>query len=576
MTTASPELAPPSKESVKETLISILIAFVLAFVFRSFVVEAFIIPTGSMAPTLLGAHMRFANSETGANWTVGPWIYDPRTREPLSVQGDTAPVIVHDPISGEALSRTSVPLRSGDRILVEKFLYGVREPQRFDVVVFKNPSDPNQNYIKRLIGLPNEEIALVDGDVFTRKADSATNPTAPTATTSPNSNRWTEPGWQIARKDSRVMKSVWQDVFDAAKTPLSFGQVTAAAFKFPWVGASETPNAWVVSDGLTLPRGQITCTTSKRAALSWNNQQSFFSSLSQGGRDFDRTITDRYAYNEPAPRSSIQTNYFPVSDVRVSAGIKPEQAGLAYRVVLQARGHIFIGEVAGGKATLKMRPIEPLDGPFTTLATGDATLPAGRVTAVEFWHHDQSLRLLIGGREVAAGTYDWTPQQRIAFATGRTLSELMERQKTVSGNILADPNLYRPAQLRIELEGSPASIFGLKLDRDLHYQPATYPLGTGEFGGQPAVATSPETTIHLEPNQFFVCGDNSPQSMDSRLWNRPDPSIEALMLSRGMKNTVGVVSRDLMLGRAFHVYFPSMLQGGLVPVPDVGRMRFIQ
>jgi hypothetical protein len=48
------------------------------------------------------------------------------------------------------------------------------------------------------------------------------------------------------------------------------------------------------------------------------------------------------------------------------------------------------------------------------------------------------------------------------------------------------------------------------------------------------------------------------------------------MLSRGMKNTVGVVSRDLMLGRAFHVYFPSMLQGGIVPVPDVGRMRFFQ
>jgi len=41
---------------VKETLVSIIIAFILAFVFRAFVIEAFIIPTGSMAPTLLGFH----------------------------------------------------------------------------------------------------------------------------------------------------------------------------------------------------------------------------------------------------------------------------------------------------------------------------------------------------------------------------------------------------------------------------------------------------------------------------------------------------------------------------------------
>src|SRR5918992_1504355 len=45
--------------SVKETVESILVAFILAFIFRAFIVEAFVIPTGSMAPTLLGAHMRF-------------------------------------------------------------------------------------------------------------------------------------------------------------------------------------------------------------------------------------------------------------------------------------------------------------------------------------------------------------------------------------------------------------------------------------------------------------------------------------------------------------------------------------
>jgi signal peptidase I len=61
-------------------------------------------------------------------------------------------------------------LEIGDFILVNKFTYGLRlpithrkvikinEPQRGDVVVFRYPPDPTQNYIKRLIGLPGDEI----------------------------------------------------------------------------------------------------------------------------------------------------------------------------------------------------------------------------------------------------------------------------------------------------------------------------------------------------------------------------------------------------------------------------------
>src|SRR5437867_10804095 len=62
---------PATKESsVKETLESILVAFILAFIFRAFVVEAFVIPTGSMAPTLLGANMRFRCNDCGWRFTV--------------------------------------------------------------------------------------------------------------------------------------------------------------------------------------------------------------------------------------------------------------------------------------------------------------------------------------------------------------------------------------------------------------------------------------------------------------------------------------------------------------------------
>ncbi len=169
------EHAPTPRETVKETLISIIIAFAMAFVFRSFVIEAFIIPTGSMAPTLLGAHMRFSSEESGTNWAVGPWAFaDSRQQEPYGVQNfGGGPIQVHDPMTGQLLGRRDVPLRSGDRILVLKYLYALNEPDRYDVVVFKNPNNPSENYIKRLIGLPGEQIALVDGDVFVRWGSAA-------------------------------------------------------------------------------------------------------------------------------------------------------------------------------------------------------------------------------------------------------------------------------------------------------------------------------------------------------------------------------------------------------------------
>ena len=45
-----------NQENGRETFESIVVAFVLAFLFRAFEAEAFVIPTGSMAPTLLGRH----------------------------------------------------------------------------------------------------------------------------------------------------------------------------------------------------------------------------------------------------------------------------------------------------------------------------------------------------------------------------------------------------------------------------------------------------------------------------------------------------------------------------------------
>src|SRR5438094_4168473 len=61
--------APPH-DSVRETIESIVIAFVLAFLFRTFEAEAFVIPTGSMAPTLMGRHKDVVCPKCGYRYQV--------------------------------------------------------------------------------------------------------------------------------------------------------------------------------------------------------------------------------------------------------------------------------------------------------------------------------------------------------------------------------------------------------------------------------------------------------------------------------------------------------------------------
>ena len=68
--------------------------------------------------------------------------------------------------------------------------------------------------------------------------------------------------------------------------------------------------------------------------------------------------------------------------------------------------------------------------PYTHSGTLASALPVGEVTDVEFWHVDQSVRVIVGGREVVYAEYDWTPRERILHATGRPLDTLLENQES--------------------------------------------------------------------------------------------------------------------------------------------------
>jgi signal peptidase I len=110
----------PKKGVLRENIEAILVAIVIALFIRTFVVQAFKIPSGSMKQTL----------------------------------------------------------QIGDHILVNKFIYGIKipylrktivplkKPRRGDIIVFKYPVDPDKDFIKRVIGIPGDEIQIRDKKLF--------------------------------------------------------------------------------------------------------------------------------------------------------------------------------------------------------------------------------------------------------------------------------------------------------------------------------------------------------------------------------------------------------------------------
>jgi signal peptidase I len=553
----TPDKARGPSHGPKETISSLIIAFVFAFVFRGFVVEAFVIPTGSMGPTLLGKHTRFQSPESGVVWPVDP--SPSRTGGLVGVGDNPDALTATDPMTGAQVGN-ELPLElgqhkdllAGDRIFVLKYLYSIYDPARFDVVVFKYPGRPEsdmdmgqqQNYIKRLVGLPGEEVALVDGDVFRRPATGQAGAQA--------HSDWAAAGWEITRKSERTQRELWQPIYSSEYTPLHPERDTRRWFDSPWKG--RTPDG--VADPSWNTDGQVyTYAASAPTTLAWDNDA--------------RHITDRYAYDERA-RGLRQNPEFAVSDVRMAVGVEPAQDGLTLAAVLDARGHEFRADIAGKTITIRMRPMTgDAPGEWRTLAeeTIGRALEPGRVTNLEFWHVDQSVQVWIGGDRVAIGEYAWSPAERIGHATGLAPEDLL--RAGAGGNPLGDTALYPEPSLRWELAGSPVALHRVRLDRDLFYRPGVYNPGFTR-AGEASLATHPSQPLVLGPDQFFVCGDNSPNSLDGRLWDSPDPWVY-----EQIDPTIGIVPRDLLIGKAFFVYFPAMHKDKRVPIPDVGRMRFI-
>jgi len=161
------------KDSLREIVETIVFVIALVLMLKLFVVEAFVIPTGSMAETLFGYQKNITCVECGHIFPVN----SSEEAEPADgrfhlIDGATCP----NCRKRQDWKPKENGYDSGDRVLVHKAIYSLGfGPTRGDVVVFKYPVDPQvnhtaQNYIKRLWGLGDETLAIFQGNLY-RSAD---------------------------------------------------------------------------------------------------------------------------------------------------------------------------------------------------------------------------------------------------------------------------------------------------------------------------------------------------------------------------------------------------------------------
>jgi signal peptidase I len=294
----------------RDNLEAMTMAIVMALVLKIFVVEAYKIPTGSMQPTLIGD-------------------------ENAGIQ---------------------------DRILVDKLVYALRDPRRWEVAVFRYPLNRAQNFVKRIVGIGPEELRIHDGDLW-RRADPSE-------------------AWTILRRPRDVQQDLWKELGPTAP--------------------DESP--WTPED----PRVDWTC--GERAIRARGPGRAAF-------RFGEGAIVDRY-FDGYAPEIAERVSRTPresgentVGDLRVAGTISARPGTESLTIELREGLRRYRFEIPGPAATAEARPRIVADELGTVGRDGDGTLAEasepwrlfpGEPLAFGAQNLDDLLELDLDGRVVAS------------------------------------------------------------------------------------------------------------------------------------------------------------------------------
>jgi signal peptidase I len=553
------------KEGHRETVEALVVAFILALLVRGFEAEAFVIPTGSMAPTLMGRHKEVTCPQCGYVYTVNASEEDeggrglPRLRDSDSRPRVVAGTCVNCRFQAKL---DEAPTFNGDRILVMKFPYdlpflpGASGPQRWDVVVFRYPEEPEVSYIKRLVGLPGEVLRVYFGDIYIKRPG--------------------ERDFRLARKPLRHQSAMQMMVYDDSHRPAAladrpewrrWSSGSDPAWREESPGGSAAPGTYVVE-----------ASPAQSAELRYHHLvpdpeqwQTIVEGETPPRPPRASLVTDFYSYNTNLTGESrgwdgetLKQHW--VGDLTLSARLEVRKPGGIVRLDLVEGGVSNRCEIdlASGVATL-FHGDNPL-GRRVTKINGP-----GRYD-VTFANVDDRLTLLVDDRPL--------------FDDGLTYDD-------------GDPT-HHPAPTEADLApagvtavGASVAVSGLVLKRDIYY--TQYP-GRSDYASawdHPSPTTAVEMLDLLSDparfpelgnlkwqdypigqDRYMMLGDNSPRSKDGRGWsnadrldpNRPGTGWDA------SDRAYWEVPRALLTGKAFFVYWPHGKPFG----PDLHLTRDIR
>jgi len=424
----------------------------------------------SMAPTLLGEH--------------GAWVCSD-CQFPFATGADMPPSAEFPavcPNCGLQQPPEARPTgKPGDRLQIETLSARKRPPQRFDTVVFRTPESlqhhgAQPHSIKRVVGLPGETVELRGGDVWidgrrVRKTLPQQRTLAMTVYDSrypPRESEKTPPRWAPAQESS-----VWR-AGDDGSFRFTEGERRASALRLN--DRNQQGAGTVRRGGWSAPRSPAPC--------DWL-QYTHWSRSPSDPAQFERAeITDDYAYNRGESRRLNR-----VDDLLLTA-----------RVRATGSGHLCFGGNIDGQtyAAQLMIPDGQVrflrgDQPIPDSELHAATLPPetfAQEFLAEFSLVDHQVLLAIDGRLVLAYV-------------------LPDEASTAAATLHSFP----PQALAIGAADLSLEVLSLRVLRDIYYIPPRQP-GAVTLGA-----------VTLGPDAFYVLGDNSPLSADSRTgW--PGPGVD--------------------------------------------------
>ena len=615
---------------IREIIETFAIAFVLAFLFRTFEGELFSIPTGSMAPTLMGRHKDFYCPECSFRYAISAsneFDATQNRKEAKAVFDGTCPQCRYTAYIGpDNPQNKNYPSFRGDNILVNKYTLDFRRPNRWDVTVFRYPGDPQTSYIKRVVGLENETIAIQNGNVYVQKVG--------------------ETDFQIARKPAHRMLSMLQMVHSNDYTK---PEHIAGGFPTRWhtdhqltiytTGSGQTngrqnpqqlfaqsvdiqhfentaqqmPSGWLTEDNISFvstPTQDFTWLNYRHCIPTTNdwNLYKLGQLDSQTHPIPPQLITDFTAYNtylwdyttanarlenekvrnqyQEHPDSSYIFQRNVIRDGKqvneIACRPKAHELGihwvrdLALECELTAQkpqGEVIFELIGGGTAFNCLINIEKgtatlsIPGvPEFKQVVAETPIQGTGKWRVMFANIDDQLRLFVNRREIVFpehnGEYAILPAGRGPTVRDLTPAAIGARNADVRVNHLT---VWR-------------DIYYIAIDANSNFH-ADSEGGSVNISSEEALRHSmsdPEKWLNfgktrmvswtMENGQFFALGDNTAQSKDSRIWSKNETTFSHY------------IPEKFLIGEALFVHWPhgNPLPGtNLHVVPEVQKMRFI-